>query len=91
MAKIRIDHATSLSRDDIRKRLGEVMGEVERRFDLEGAWQGDSYAFKRSGLDGTAVVEDGRVSVTMELGLILGVLKGRIESELRAKLAEKLP
>jgi putative polyhydroxyalkanoate system protein len=91
MAQLRIVHTTTLNCDEIREKVGEVMGAVERRFDLKGHWDGDKYVFKRSGLDGVASIEDGKVSVTMELGFLLSALKGRIESEMKSKLSEKLP
>lgn len=91
MAEARIEHRTTLKKNDIKQRVSEVMGEVERRFDLKGRWDGDRYTFTRSGLDGLAVVEDGKVTVTITLGLLLSALRGRIESEIRARLGEKLP
>lgn len=91
MASLHIEHTTSLAKDDIREKLGEVMGKVEKKFDLEGSWSGDNYMFKRSGVDGKAVIQDGKVVVDIKLGMLLSALKGKIESELKSKLQEGLP
>ena len=91
MAKLHIEHKTSLSKDDIRVKLGEVMGKIEEKFDIKGSWSGDDYAFSRSGVDGKASIKDGLVTIDMKLGLVLSALKGRIESEMVSKLKEGLP
>ncbi len=91
MAKIHIEHATSLSRDDIREKLGEVMEKIESKFNLKGSWRGDEYTFTRRGVDGHATIRDGSVVIDMKLGMVLGALKGRIEKEMLSKLQGGLP
>jgi putative polyhydroxyalkanoate system protein len=91
LASLHIEHATSLSKAQIREKLGEVMGKIEERFSLKGSWKGDEYAFNRSGVDGKAVISDRLVVVDIKLGLMLGALKGIIESEMHTKLKEGLP
>lgn len=91
MASLHIEHTTSLDKSSVREKLGEVMEKVEKKFDLEGSWSGDNYTFKRSGVDGKAVIQDGKVVVDIKLGMLLGALKGKIESELKTKLQEGLP
>lgn len=91
MAKLHIDHDTGLSKEDIRGKLTDIMGKIEERFDLTGSWSGDTYTFKRKGLDGKAVIMDKKVSVDMSMGMLIGAFKGKIESELKSKLKEGLP
>ena len=91
MAEIRIEHATNLSRDEIRSRLCELMAQAGRSLDLRGAWDGDIYRFSRPGLDGTATVSEGSVVLTAKLTFPLSALRGKIESELRTRLHELLP
>jgi putative polyhydroxyalkanoate system protein len=91
VASLHIEHATRLSKADIRTKLGEVMGKIEEKFSLKGSWKGDEYTFTRSGVDGKAVINDGRVVVDIKLGLMLGALRGVIESEMKTKLKEGLP
>ncbi len=91
MASLHIEHPTSFNKDQIREKLGEVMGKIEEKFGLKGAWHGDEYTFTRSGVDGKAVINDGKVVVDIKLGLMLSALKGVIESEMRTKLREGLP
>ena len=91
MAQIRIEHETALSCDQIRERLQEVMEKLETRFGLQGGWNENVYNFKRSGVDGSATITDGKVVVVMNLGLVLGALKSRIETEMMEKLKAGLP
>jgi putative polyhydroxyalkanoate system protein len=91
VANLHIEHTTRCSKEQIREKLGDVMGKIEEKFSLKGSWKGDEYFFTRSGVDGKAVITDGRVSVDIKLGLMLSALKGIIESEMRTKLREGLP
>lgn len=91
MASIHIEHPTSLSKDQIREKLTEVMEKVEEKFGLTGKWEGDNYTFTRSGVDGKGVVTEGKVTIDIKLGMLLSALKGKIESELKTKLQEGLP
>lgn len=91
MAKLHIEHQTTLTKDVIRGKLSDIMGKIEARYSLTGAWSGDTYTFKRKGLDGKAVISDNRVQIDMELGLLLGAFKGTIEGELRDQLKAGLP
>jgi len=91
VAQLHIEHTTGLSKDKIREKLGEVMGKIEQKFSLTGRWSGDNYTFTRSGVDGKAVIQDGKVVVDIKLGMLLSALKGRIESEMIEKLREGLP
>jgi putative polyhydroxyalkanoate system protein len=91
VASLHIEHSTRFTKDDIRGKLGEVMGKIEERFSLKGSWRGDEYTFTRSGVDGKAVISDNRVVVDIKLGLMLSALRGVIESEMKTKLREGLP
>ncbi len=91
MSEVRIEHKTTLSRDEVREKVQGIMGKVEEKFALEGGWTGDIYTFKRSGLDGRAEILDGKVTVVITLGLVLSVLRKTIESELRSRLEKGLP
>ncbi len=91
MASLHIEHPTGLGKDQIREKLGEVMSKVEIKFGLKGSWSGDNYTFSRSGVDGKASIASGKVVIDIKLGMLLGALKGKIESELKSKLVEGLP
>lgn len=91
MAKLNIEHQTKHSKEEIRSKLTEIMGKVEESYNLTGSWSGDTYTFKRKGLDGKATIADNKVSVQMEMGMLLGAFKGKIESELKQRLKDGLP
>lgn len=91
VGQLHIEHTTGLSKDKIREKLSDVMGKIEEKFNLTGRWSGDVYTFTRSGVDGKAVINEGKVVVDIKLGMLLSALKGRIESEMVTKLKEGLP
>ena len=91
MAKLHIEHETGLSKEEIRGKLSDIMGKIEERFDLTGSWSGDTYTFKRKGLDGKAVIMEKKVTVDMSMGMLIGAFKGKIENELKSKLKAGLP
>jgi len=91
MAKLNLIHNTKHTKEEIREKLTAIMGKIEASYDLTGNWSGDAYSFKRKGLDGKAVITDHQVSITMEMGFLLGAFKGKIESEFRQRLGEGLP
>jgi putative polyhydroxyalkanoate system protein len=92
MKTINIELETSLSRNDIVDRIAGTLMDIEDRYGIEGHWNDskDTYTFDRSGLEGQAVVQDGSVTVDIELGVLLGAFKGKIEDELRSQLEAAL-
>jgi putative polyhydroxyalkanoate system protein len=89
---INIEIETSLGRNDIIDRVSGTLMDIEDRFGIEGHWNEgkDTYTFDRSGLEGQAVIQDGCVTVDIELGVLLGAFKSKIEDELRSQLEAAL-
>jgi putative polyhydroxyalkanoate system protein len=92
MKVINIEIETSLTRNDIIDRISGTLMDIEDRYGIEGHWNNekDTYTFDRSGLEGQAVVQDGCVTVDIELGVLLGAFKTKIEDELRGQLEAAL-
>ena len=88
MPKIDIRKPHQLAVDQARGLVDQVALKMREKFGLEGQWQGDTYAFNRSGVSGSIAVLPDVISVQAELGMMLSPLKGMIEQEIRRKLDE---
>lgn len=82
---------------DIRRRHDKPMKEakaaVERvaekiadKFSVECGWNGDTLEFARSGVNGEITLAKGEVRIVANLGFMLMMLKGPIESEIHKYL-----
>lgn len=99
MADIRITREHALGLAQARKLALRWAQVAEQKLDMECTYeqgQGtDLVSFKRPGASGQLKVEPGRFELHAKLGLLLGVFKGKIESEivrnLDQLLAEKEP
>jgi len=57
---------------------------------LKGSWTGENrYEFKRTGVKGQVSLSEGKVSVRVELSMLLAALRGTVEQKLRDGLEEE--
>lgn len=89
MAGIDIRHPHSLPLAKARKSVEQVAKTLSERFDMDYAWDGDTLAFNRSGVDGRIAVGEKDLHVTAKLGFLLSAMQGTIESEIRRVLKDK--
>lgn len=89
MPGIDIRHKHTMPLPKARKAVEEVAKKLAQRFDVEYAWEGDTLAFNRSGVDGRIALEPKQLHVTAQLGFLLSALKGPIEAEIRRVLEER--
>lgn len=90
MARIDIRRKHDLPLKEARKAVDKVAKRLGSEFDVECAWEGNTLAFTRSGVDGHIALEKGQVHVYAELGLVMGMMKGLIESEINRHLDEQI-
>ena len=81
MAVIAIAKKHKLSHQKAKAAAEKVADDLNARFDLEYAWQGDHIDFKRPGLTGALHVGKDAVRLDCELGFMLSLLKPTIEAE----------
>ncbi|MGV8943942.1 polyhydroxyalkanoic acid system family protein [Thermomonas sp.] len=89
MAHIDIVHSHSLSKPKARKVVEEVANKLAERFQMACDWDGDVLNFSRSGVDGHITLGPKEVQVNAKLGLLAGMFRDSIESEIRRVLDEK--
>ena len=89
MPRIDISQRIDVPREEARRRLDRFQGELQERFGLVPRWVSPTRAeVKRPGASGTLEIEPSRVDVHIDLSFALTPLRGRIESEIRGRLAE---
>ena len=77
-------HALSLKRA---KGVAEkIAKDLQKRFDLDYAWEGNRIHFERPGVSGQMLVGRDKITLDVRLGLLLTPLKGTIEREIVAQL-----
>jgi len=88
MPQIDIRRPHQLSVAEARAVVDKVAARMQEKFGMEGQWQGDSFRFSRSGVNGSISVARDVIHVKAELGMMLSPLKGMVEQEIRRKLDE---
>ncbi len=82
MASLSIVRSHSLSHKAAREAAERIVRDLQRRFDLEYAWDGDDVTFERPGVSGHLHVGKRDIALEVKLGLLLGAIKGTIEREI---------
>jgi putative polyhydroxyalkanoate system protein len=90
MPKISISRAHSLSIEDAKAKAEKICAQMQEKHGLEGKWASDTrYEFKRTGAKGVLEVGQGKVSVEVDLSMLLSALKSKVEQKLRDGLEEE--
>jgi putative polyhydroxyalkanoate system protein len=92
MPRIDIAQRIDVPPEEARRRLERFQSELDERFGLLPQWTSPTEAeVSRSGASGTLRIEPSQVRVHIDLSFALSPLRGRIESEIRRRLAELFP
>ncbi len=86
MVTVDVRRAHSLGRDGALKAVERMAGEARDRVGLEYEWEGDVVKFSRPGANGSIRADAREVRVSVDLGWGLGLLKRRIENEIKSYL-----
>lgn len=87
MPVIDIHHPHTLGKQRCRVAVEAAARDLAARFELGAlVWQGDTLAFARPGIEGQLSVSDTDAHVRLQVGPLLGFLRGKIESEVRRQL-----
>ncbi len=92
MATIDITKTHSLSKDQARAKAEELAKSMQDKIGIQWKWEGDTIAFDApsgiaKGTKGNVAVTDKEVRVTVNLPLMLRVMKGTIEDKIKEKLS----
>lgn len=90
MATVEVTREHTLGKDVAKERAQTMADKLAAKLGAECTWQGDELTFQRSGVDGSILVADDSVSVTVKLGMMLtpmaGMVKGEIDKALNRYL-----
>lgn len=88
MSYIDIHARHSLGHEKARTAADELAGDLATKFDIDYGWHDDHIHFQRSGVSGTISVLEDEIRIQARLGMVLMLLKGRIEEEIVSYLSE---
>jgi len=82
MSVIRIsrDHGTTVKK--AKEAVESIAAELADEFDIQYEWEGSTLRFHRSGVEGTMTVGRKSLEIDATLGLLVGMLKSKIEREI---------
>jgi putative polyhydroxyalkanoate system protein len=89
MATISVAKTHGLGQDEALRRAQELCRTLADRLKAEITWTSRGATFKGSGFTGTALVSGDKVTVDVDLGLMLRPLKNKITSRIEQQLDEK--
>ncbi|MEH6550456.1 MAG: polyhydroxyalkanoic acid system family protein [Pseudomonadales bacterium] len=91
MSRVNVSQGHDKPLEDVREIVGDVAEKLSNRYGLKAKWQGkDSIHFKRSGVTGELHIHPEKVTIDINLGILLGMYASKIEKELKSTMAEKL-
>ena len=82
MARMSIAKKHRLPLKKAKEAAQKVADDLKARFDLTYAWRGNQIDFSRPGLSGTMHVGKDEVRLDCELGMLLSLLRPKLESEI---------
>ena len=86
MARITIDRSHHLSHAKAKGLAERLAKDLEERFELSWAWEGDEVHFERPGIAGHMHVGRTSIRLDVKLGLLLSPLRPAIEREIHSQL-----
>jgi len=87
---IRVTWPHTREPQEARRAIEAVARDLRERLGASYHWEGEELRFKATGARGRIRVEPQTVVVEVDLGLALLPLRGRIEAEVRSRLATTL-
>jgi putative polyhydroxyalkanoate system protein len=82
MARMSIAKKHRLPLKKAKEAAQKVADDLKARFDLTYAWRGNAIEFHRPGLSGKMHVGKDEVRLDCELGMLLSLLRPKLESEI---------
>lgn len=86
MADIDLRRAHDLGLEGARAAADKMGAHLGRRFDLKGAWNGNTFHFERPGVSGALAITDRDLHIAVTLGFLLKAMRGTIERAVNEEL-----
>lgn len=78
----------TMNKTDAQEAADELAADLAEKFSIDYGWDDDVIHFERPGVHGKITVGEKEIRIKAELGLLLTMLKGRIEEEIVSYLEE---
>lgn len=86
MADIDLHRVHNLGFEAAREAADRMAADLARKFDLRGDWEGNVLRFQRPGLNGSLIVSDRDLRLSLSLGFLLKAMKASIERAVEQEL-----
>lgn len=83
MSTIQISAMHRLNHADAQQAADDLARDLAKKFGIDYGWDEDVIHFERPGVHGSIKVGEHEIRITAQLGLLLILLKDRIEDEIR--------
>jgi putative polyhydroxyalkanoate system protein len=90
MPNIHIERGHSLNLQEAKAQVETIARDLKQKLQADYEWKGDTLEFKRSGASGSIDVTESSVVVDVQLGMALGLMKGKIEEAINNNLDKVL-
>jgi len=90
MADIVIERSYTMGKEGARQAVDTIAHQLNERLQVDYSWHGDELRFSRPGADGRIEVDDHKVRVEIDLGLMLLPMKGMIQKEVEKYFDQRL-
>ena len=91
MSKMEVDIPHRLTREEARLRLGRASERLARDYSAICTWDDDGrLVVQRKGLEASLRIADNKISVALDLGLLMRPFAGSIQAGIAKQLAEIL-
>ncbi|HKM36681.1 MAG TPA: polyhydroxyalkanoic acid system family protein [Thiopseudomonas sp.] len=90
MSQIIVEREHCLGFKGAREQAQHLAERLAQQYAVSYCWDGDTLNVRRTGAQGTIVVDETRVRVSLKLGLLFSALSGTIKTEIEQALDKRL-
>jgi putative polyhydroxyalkanoate system protein len=91
MADISIKKSYTMSREELKAEVKRLIVDLESKFQLSCRWENeDCVSFTRTGAKGKLEIDDKELRLSMSLGMMLKMFKGKIEAEIAKFISQRV-
>ncbi len=91
MSQLSIKQPHSLSTDEVRQQVEQLMASLKQKYGAKSQWQGDSkVTVKAPSIDGQLNFDSSSLNIEVKFGMLAGFMKPTIEAEIRNYLKKHI-
>ena len=87
MSTIEINQPHQLDADTLKEKIESLSAEMKQRYGVSTNWTSDTEAeISAPGVSGSVIVSDNNIAMTIELNMMLSMMAGKIEEDVKKYL-----